>query len=250
MTAPAGDGASWLLLRADALDALADLEPGSMGSLFTDPPYSSGGLYRGDRMTEPSIKYQSSADRGRYPEFLGDNRDQRSFALWAERWLRLAHRATRPGGLAAVFTDWRQLPTLTDAIQVAGWTWRGILVWDKTLCARPQAGRYRAQAEFLVWASKGPMPTGKGKPPLPGVYRLPVSYRRKVHIADKPAELCAAIMPLLDGPILDPFAGAAPIGIAALNAGKVYFGIEADPHWHQVAAERLHTWQAMDGIAA
>ena len=41
------------------------------------------------------------------------------------------------------------------------------------------------------------------------------------------------------GAILDPFAGAGPIGLAAIEAGKGYLGIEADPYWHRVASGRL-----------
>ncbi|MDD0864486.1 site-specific DNA-methyltransferase, partial [Xylella fastidiosa subsp. multiplex] len=66
-------------------------------------------------------------------------------------------RVTRPGGVLLVFTDWRMLPTLTDAVQSAGWAWQGIVVWDKTPACRPQLGRFRSQAEFIVWASCGLM---------------------------------------------------------------------------------------------
>jgi site-specific DNA-methyltransferase (adenine-specific) len=237
------------MIQGDALDVLERLDPGSHGALFTDPPYSSGGMFRGDRMAAPSTKYQKSSARGSHPEFMGDNRDQRSFAVWSERWLRLAWRALEPGALAVIFTDWRQLPTLTDAIQVAGFTWRGILVWDKSLSARPQPGRFRAQAEYMVWASKGPLPPAKGKPPGPGVFRLPVCHQRKIHIADKPVALCRDVLPLLTGPILDPFAGAGPIGLAAIEAGKGYLGIEADPYWHRVASSRLAEAAGENGAA-
>ena len=37
------------LVRADSLDVLEALEPGSIGGVLTDPPYSSGGLHAGDR---------------------------------------------------------------------------------------------------------------------------------------------------------------------------------------------------------
>ena len=55
--------------------------------------------------------------------------------------------------------DWRMLPTMTDAVQMAGWTWRGIVVWDKTNGCRPQLSRFRSQAEYVVWASRGAIDT-------------------------------------------------------------------------------------------
>ena len=40
--------------------------------------------------------------------------------------------------------DWRQLPAASDALQWAGWIWRGTAVWDKGN-SRPQKGRFRQQ---------------------------------------------------------------------------------------------------------
>lgn len=65
--------------------------------------------------------------------------------------------ACKPGAPICVFIDWRQLPALACAMQWAGWIWRGVAVWDK-MTSRPQKGRYRQQAEFMVWGSNGPMP--------------------------------------------------------------------------------------------
>ncbi|MDP2794373.1 MAG: hypothetical protein Q8O25_09895 [Sulfurisoma sp.] len=68
-----------------------------------------------------------------------------------------------------VFSDWRQIPVTTDAMQAAGVTWRGIAVWDKTGGARPYKGGFRSQAEYIVWGSKGPL---KGERYSPGVFRV------------------------------------------------------------------------------
>lgn len=41
------------------------------------------------------------------------------------------NRLVVPGGYAMVFTDWRQLPTLTDVFQAGGFIWRGLVPWTK-----------------------------------------------------------------------------------------------------------------------
>jgi len=64
-----------------------------------------------------------------------------------------------------------QLPLTTDALQCAGYTWRGVVEWDKTEGLRPQLGRFRNQAEYVVWSSKGTMPVKRRAPDLPGVVR-------------------------------------------------------------------------------
>ena len=228
--------ASATLIQGDALEQLSAIAPGSMGALFSDPPYSSGGATRGDRARPTSAKYQSAEHRGIYPEFAGDTLDQRSFFAWSTLWMSRARRAVRPGGLGAVFTDWRQLPVTTDAFQAAGWIWRGVIVWDKTGAGRPQQGRYRNQAEYLVWGTNGARPLSG--PIADGVFTHRVD-RFKHHIAGKPVALMRDVLAIMDGPILDPFMGSAPIGLACLEAGKGYVGMETEPAYFDIAERRL-----------
>lgn len=225
------------LYLADTLDVLPQLQPRSFAGLLADPPYSSGGGHKGDRSAPTSSKYQSSANRGLYPEFSGDSRDQRSYFAWSTLWLSRVRELVVPGALACVFSDWRQLPTTTDALQAAGWVWRGIAPWDKTERGRPQLGRYRAQAEYVVWGTDGARPL-KG-PTAPGVYRMPVPHT-KHHIAGKPVELMQGLLgPMEPGPILDPYMGSGTIGLACLAEGRPYVGIEVEPAYFEVACRRL-----------
>jgi len=83
-----GECLSWLKTIPDAV---AD-------AIITDPPYSSGGMVRGDRMQATNIKYLQTGDADNYAGFSGDNRDQRAFGYWAALWLSEALRITKPGG--------------------------------------------------------------------------------------------------------------------------------------------------------
>lgn len=224
------------LFHGDALDVLVGLEPGSFGGVLTDPPYSSGGAFRSDRSAPTSAKYQSSEDRGLYPEFAGDTRDQRSYLAWSTLWMSRARELVRPGGLLVVFSDWRQLPVTTDAVQAAGWVWRGIVPWDKTERGRPQMGRYRAQAEYAVWATNGARPLVG--PVAPGVFRQAVE-RFKLHIAGKPVELMEGLLQIIDGPVLDPFMGAGTVGVACQRKGLGYAGVEMVEDYFERSVRRL-----------
>lgn len=138
--------------HGDCLPFLETLESASVDALITDPPYASGGLHMGARQRPTNTKYTQSASRakGLYEDFTGDQRDQRSHLRWCVMWLSECLRVLKPGAPVVLFSDWRQLPTTTDALQMGGFTWRGMAVWDKTEGVRPQLGRFRAQAEFLV----------------------------------------------------------------------------------------------------
>lgn len=134
------------------------------------------------------------------------------------------------------------LPTLTDAVQVAGWTWQGIVVWDKTQGCRPQRGRFRSQAEFVVWASRGPLDARAHPVVLPGVFPVHPSPSEKQHQVGKPEALMDALVQIAmpGGIVLDPFMGSATTGVAALRSGRRFVGVEMSAGYFDLAAQRLN----------
>ncbi len=229
------------LLKGDALAVLPTLEAGSFDALITDPPYSSGGLTAGARQKPPSKKYPQGGTPVLHADFAGDERDQRSHLRWMTMWLAECSRLLKDGAPVCLFTDWRQLPLTTDALQCAGFTWRGITVWDKTEGVRPQLGRFRNQAEYVVWGSKGNMPLQRRAPVLPGVIREPVRKADKLHMTGKPTPLMRQLVRICEegGRILDPFAGSGTTLVAAQQEGYRWVGVEMTDHYAQVARDRL-----------
>lgn len=209
-------------------------------AILTDPPYSSGGLHTGQRQRPPSEKYQSSDAQRRHAEFHGDNRDQRSFTLWATLWLTECYRVARNGAACMVFTDWRQLPAMTDAMQAGGWTWRGIIVWDKPT-ARPILGEFRRQCEYVVFGVKGKLAPAHRRC-LPGVYRHSIiAHQRRMHMTEKPLPLIHDLLDVTpdDATVLDPFMGSATTGAVCLQTGRKFIGMELSSDYFQIACARL-----------
>ncbi|QDM56411.1 methyltransferase [Gordonia phage Sidious] len=236
------DGAS-TLYRADALAVLQELPTASVDALVTDPPYSSGGMVRSDRAGSTVSKYVTTQNtkRDSLVDFSGDNRDQRAYGYWCSLWLAEAMRVTRPGGVALLFTDWRQLPATSDALQAGGWVWRGLVPWYKP-SARPQSGRFTNNCEYVVWGSHGAMPTDYTAPVLPGFYQAS-SPREREHITQKPLDVMRSLCRICPegGTILDPFAGSGTTGVAAALEGRKFVGVEMTEHYAEVAANRLRT---------
>lgn len=232
------------LYLADCMEVLPSLP--RVDAVIADPPYSSGGQFRGDRTGATSMKYQQTGNEGLYPEFSGDTRDQRSYLAWCSMWMSRARERTRSGGLFVTFTDWRQLPVTTDAVQCGGWVWRGIGVWDKTEGARPQKGRYRNQCEYFVWGSNGPL--ADVGPCLPGVFRYSANSEEKHHIASKPQRMLQDLLPICGPSILDPFMGSGSAGVAAVHSGRSYIGIEIDEAHFLTACERIEQAQRQQSL--
>jgi site-specific DNA-methyltransferase (adenine-specific) len=243
------EAAGITLYQGDCLDVLRSLPEASVDAVVTDPPYSSGGTFRSDRTRGTGDKYigggyaAGSASLSR-PEFAGDNKDQRAYLYWCSLWLMECLRIVRPGGICCLFTDWRQLPTTTDALQCGGWVWRGIAPWDKTEAARPQRGWFRNQCEYVVWGSKGAM-RGEGEC-LPGLWRQSVLSEGKQHIAGKPVRVMEGVVAICPpgGTVLDPFMGSGTTGVACVNTDHSFVGVEIDAGYFEVARGRIEKARA------
>ena len=230
------------LYCGDCLEVLPTLEAGSVDAVVTDPPYSSGGMVRGDRMASTRKKYQSSQVLDEKPLFTGDNRDQRGFLAWCSVWLMHLEQVTVPGGVCCLFTDWRQLPTTTDALQSGGFVWRGIVPWDKCN-SRPMPNRFTSQCEYVVWGTNGPRDFDtEGATYHDGIIRCqPPPNCDRVHSTQKPVE---AMTPLVEiakpsEVVLDPFMGSGTTGVACIQAGRKFIGIEKTPHYFEESKRRI-----------
>ena len=128
------------------------LPTSSAAAVICDPPYSSGGFTRGDRMGAAVAKYvltSTQLENRTSPATTATNNGYlRRCTVWLDECLRV----TRARWLPAMFTDWRQLAVTTDAVQAGGWVWR-----DRALGQgrgpRPRRGGFRSQAEYVVWAT-------------------------------------------------------------------------------------------------
>lgn len=232
---------SGTMYLGDVLDVVGLVGPETVDLVLTDPPYCSGGVTLAARQLDTDKKYQMTGTRKTYPAFKGDHLDQRGYLTWCTEWGRRSRLTLKPGALHVQFTDWRQLPVTVDAIQVAGLMWRGIVPWDKTEMARPQMGGFRAQAEYLVWASNGAINRSRGVGCLPGAYREPIPQADKFHITGKPVALMARLLEACPpgGLVADWFAGSGTTAVAAVESRRRFIGCEISPEYFEIACERI-----------
>jgi site-specific DNA-methyltransferase (adenine-specific) len=231
------------LVQGDCLKVLSGLPEGFADAVVTDPPYSSGGMTSSDRTRTTGAKYVQKGTKIQRPDFGGDNRDQRSWRLWCALWIAECYRVAKPDSYFLMFSDWRQLPSATDALQAGGYVWRGIVPWDKTEAARaPHVGYFRHQCEYLVWGTKGSaIAAAAPGGPWPGCYRHSVKQSEKFHQTGKPPQLLKDLLRCVKpgGLVLDPFAGSGTTLVAAAGMGLRAYGIEQSEEYFAIAAKRL-----------
>jgi site-specific DNA-methyltransferase (adenine-specific) len=79
---------------------------------------------------------------------------------------------------------------------------------------------------------------------LPGFYEVqPLPARTRRHLAENPLAVMRALVRIVpaSGIILDPFMGSGTTGVAALDEGRRFIGVEIDGSHFAVARERITT---------
>lgn len=242
MTEPDTIGDSAALYRGDALKILPHLPEDHVHATIVDPPYNSGGRTPNDRRAQTARgKYVSSNAAHDLPDFEGDCRDQRGYLAWLSLILADCLRITQTGGSALVFSDWRQLPVTSDALQAAGWMWRGIIAWHKPI-ARPFCGGFRASCEYVLWGTKGPVDAAANPVYLQGMVSASQPRgKERQHITQKPLQLVDELVKVCPpgGTVLDPCAGSGTTGVAAVRSGRRFVGVELTAKYYEIARARL-----------
>jgi site-specific DNA-methyltransferase (adenine-specific) len=114
---------------------------------------------------------------------------------------------------------------------------RGWLVWDKRDGTTPDS---HGDCE-LAWTNL-PMVVRMHRQLWRGVVRAgeenPV-HSSKLHPAQKPVALMRWCVEKTRGLVLDPYMGSGTTGLACLEVGRPFLGVEIDPHYFGIACERL-----------
>jgi site-specific DNA-methyltransferase (adenine-specific) len=232
---------------------------------FADPPYmlsNGGSTCQGGR--------RASVNKGTWDASGGFAADH----AFQARWLQAVRRVLKPSGTLWVSGTQHVIFSIGYAMQELGFHLLNTVTWYKPNASPNLACRFFTHStEILLWAS--PMKTrplahrfnyramktaNGGKQmrdlweiadrPAPGgdqvVWSVPTpGPREKVHgrhPTQKPLALLERVLAASAAPgdlVLDPFSGSGTTGVAALQAGCRFLGLERDPSYVDLAARRL-----------
>ncbi len=128
------------------------------------------------------------------------------------------------------------------------------VVWDKGPANGaawgnyPNSPRIRAQHESIYAFGDALMPTGNGlswadwSRLTTSVWRISANVDLTTHPAMMPVEVarrCAALWTDVDGLVVDPFMGSGTTGVACVNLGRSFTGIELDPGYFDISCKRI-----------
>jgi DNA modification methylase len=227
------------LYLARCEDVLPTLQPASVDLLLTDPPYgvSQAGV----------VHVRKPGNGSRNIDFFPDDTPEFSIGLCMAA-AELADRLLKPSASAYWWCGHRQFGPLTDWYSARKWKTR-FLVWAKACpCPPPPGSGWPSAAEICLyaWRLNRVWTHGGTDYPLSNVI-VADSYRHgqpgKVdHPTQKPFGVVA---PLITAStwhgytVLDPFMGSGTTGVAAVQLGRRFVGIECDENYYKIAERRI-----------
>ena len=153
-------------------------------------------------------------------------------------WMGPVIRACAESAEAYLMVNDRNLKGLQDAAAHAGWEHHNLLVWGKG--TKTPNRWYMKSAEFTLYLFKGRARV------INNCSSEQISYhtnpRNKFHPTEKPVALMADYIGNstdLGGLVMDPFMGSGSTGVAALQLGRNFVGMEIDRGYFEVACQRL-----------
>ena len=205
------------LYLGDCLEIMPTLEDGSVDAVITDPPYGIGVLtnYR-------ERKRAALAECNDFPLIHGDDKpfdpepflDYQTVILFGANYY-------------------------ADKLPISG----GWITWDKLdgLTSKREIGFNDSSDCELIWTNKGNTARILRHRWM-GAMKGSENGDRRVHPTQKPIALMKMIVEHWTEPgdtILDPFMGSGTTGVACVQTGRNFIGIEIEPMYYEIAEKRI-----------
>ena len=219
------------LYLADCMDVLPTLP--KVDSVITDPPYSE----------RTHSGHDASAAGLRGIGFDGSSRRTLGYAAWSVVDVNSLVPALccASGGWVVVMTDHVLALPIQRAMESAGRYAFAPLPWyvpgSRVRLSGDGPSSWTAWIVVCRTAKQSRWGT------LPGGY---MQRGEQVHMGGKPIELMFALIgdySMIGDTILDPFMGSGSTGVAAMQLGRKFIGIEIEPRYFEVACRRIEDAQ-------
>lgn len=259
---------NFVLYKEDCFKILEQLPANSVDMVFADPPYnlSNGGftVHAGKRV---------SVNKGHWDKSNGFQDDLE----FHEAWIKAAKRILKPEGTLWVSGTYHSIYQCGYAIQKQGFKILNDVAWYKPNASPNLSGRYfTASHETLIWAKKDPKakhiynypeikhgwwhkidPLKRENKQMRSVWAIdfekmpevwaittPKAEEKKFgkHPTQKPLDLLRLIIESStksDALIVDPFTGSSTTGVAAVESGRKFIGIDTEKEYLDLSIKRF-----------
>ena len=225
--------------QGDCLELMNGIPDNSVDLILTDPPYNIA------RKNNFRTMGRSGIDFGEW---------DKGFDQFA--WLQEIPRILKQNGSAVIFNDWKNIGEIAKHCESLGMNIKDMLRWEKSNpMPRNRDRRYITDFECAVWL------TNKGA--RWEFHRISEAYQRpvfkhpvvmgasKFHPTQKPVQLMEELILIHSNcgdVVLDPFMGSGSTGVACVNTGRRFIGIELDQGYFDISVKRIS--EAQEAVRA
>ena len=237
------------IIAADCVHTLELLPAGCANLVFADPPYNQ------------SIDYGNGAAADKLPDHEYLDR--------CDRWITGCRRVLADDGSMWVLISHEYAAELCVLLKQTGLHWRNTVIWHETFgaqCTRKFSRISRQMLYFTAHRSRFTFnseavtvpsdrqtkyndrranPDGKVMGDVwTGIPRLCKTHKERVPVVPTqlPLALLRRIVGVSSNPgdlVIDPFVGSGTTGVAAVESGRQFVGIDCNPKYAALAQERL-----------
>ena len=201
----------------DCLEVMKSMPDKSVDAIITDPPYGN------------NLKYSSYLDTRENLEKI--------VPIFMDECLRIAQRVVVTPGVANIYL-------------YPKYTW--ILSWVNMAGVGSSSWGFSCWQPILVYGKDPFLQNRKGR--RPDTYQQKGNEVAKVnHPCPKPTNVMRWIVErttMVNETILDPFMGSGTTGVACVQTGRNFIGIEIDPEYFAIAERRIKEAEAQPRLEA
>ena len=219
------------LRQGDCLELMKDIPDESIDLLVTDPPYKivQGGC------TNKAVRLKGSNQEQLKKGTLFNNN-----SIKFSEWIPEVYRVLKNNSHCYIMSNDRNINELLNICEKVGFKLLNILVWGKS---KHSPNRYYLKnCEFIVFLRKGKAKWINHIGSSMTVHQFHNPIGRKLHPTEKPVELLKFYIEnsvVAGDTVFDPFMGSGSTGVAALQCGADFIGIELDEQYYRIACQRL-----------
>ena len=219
------------LIFGDCIEKMKGLQDRSIDLVVTDPPYKtiSGGDSNGKNSVRP--KGILSGNRKLFKHQNG---------VLVEQWMPELYRILKDGSHCYIFTNSMNMREMLNAAYDSGFRLHNILVWEKNNCTPSQF--YMKNCEYILFVRKGKAKWINNIGSSKTAHHFDNIIGSKQHPTEKPVDLMKFYIENstnFGDIVLDPFMGSGSTGVACVETGRSFIGIELDSEYFQIAKRRI-----------
>lgn len=231
------------LALGDCIKKLHELNDKTVDLILTDPPYNLGLFMKGRDTNLGALR------ENHFVASSWDNDEQSQWEKHMDNFFKESARVMKKGGAVIAFMAIIKVETLIRIAQEHGFYYKTTGIWHKTNpMPRNMNLHFINSTEswvYFVYGSKTGKFNNKGKAIHDYVETSVINNGEKKHgkhPTQKPVKLMEHYIELLTDKgdmVLDPFMGSGSTGVAAMNLGRQFYGIELSEEYYKVASLRI-----------